>query len=63
MPPFLACGVLASLIAAVLSYLAWLDRGKSLWVRLEPALAVLVGLLGRWALTQYGDALLHWIRY
>jgi uncharacterized membrane protein YuzA (DUF378 family) len=59
MAAFLAWGLLGFILATVLAYLMWLDRGKSLWARLEPAMAVIVGLLGLWALARYGDALVN----
>jgi hypothetical protein len=55
---FLVC-----LTATALACLMWLERNKPLWVRLQPAWAILISLLILWVLTKYGDAVLQWIRH
>jgi hypothetical protein len=61
MATVVSVALLALLVAALLVYLMWIEREKSLWKRLEPALAILGSLLLSWAVERYGDSLLHWI--
>jgi hypothetical protein len=55
--------LLVGLTAIALACLMWLERKKPLRVRLQPILAILIGLLFLWLLTMYGDALLRRIMH
>ena len=55
--------LLVCLTAAALAGLMWREREKPLWVRLQPTVAIVISLLILWALSRYGDALIHWIRH